>query len=87
MSSDNPRMPLNGTKTHPLSEYAREELRNIATEPVPRQSVNPGVANRLLREGLVSEVQTVSPFKRHKGGSITHLQITADGLARVGLTR
>ena len=77
-------LPLNGTKTHPLSDHAREELRNIAAKPVPSQAVNPGVANRLLRECLVSEVQIVSPFKLHKGRSIAHLQITADGRAIVG---
>jgi len=78
-------LPLNGTKTHPLTDHAREQLLDIAAKPVPRQDVNPGVANRLLRECLVSEVMLTSPFKTHKGKSIAHLQITTDGRERLGL--
>lgn len=74
-----PTKPLNGEKTHPLSVHAREELRDIAMSPVPRQAVNPGVANRLLREALVESVALPSPFKTHKGGKIEHLQITQAG--------
>lgn len=75
--------PLNGTKTHPLSEHAIGELRDIAAAPVPRQAVNPGVANRLLREELVEQVQLPSPFKSHHGrhgkGTCIHLRITDAG--------
>lgn len=78
-------LPLNGTQTHPLTEHARAELLDIAAKPVPRQAVNPGVANRLLRECLVAEVMLRSPFKTHKGKSIAHLRITADGRERLGL--
>ena len=78
-------LPLNGTRTHPLTEHALAELRDIANRPVPRQAVNPGVANRLLREHLVAEVMLPSPFQTHKGKSIAHLQITADGRARLGV--
>lgn len=71
--------PLNGTKTHPLSKHAVAELRDIAAAPVPRSSVNPGVANRLLREALVTQVALPSPFRTHRGGKAPHLQITAAG--------
>jgi len=74
-------LPLNGTKTHALSEHARAELRVIADKPVPRQAVNPGVANRLLREALVESVMLPSPFKTHRGRSIEHLRATDAGLA------
>lgn len=73
--------PLNGTKTHPLSDFALEVLRDLAREPIPRSSVNPGVANRLLRESLVETVDLKSPFVTHKGRFIEHLQITPAGRA------
>lgn len=76
--------PLNGEKTHALSEHSLGRLREIARHPLPRQDVNPGVANRLLREGLVQEVLLPSPFKSHKGKSIAHLSITAEGRQRLG---
>lgn len=75
--------PLNGTKTHPLSTHALAELRDIAASPVPRQSVNPGVVNRLQREDLVESVDLPSPFKVHKGASIEHLRITSAGLQAI----
>lgn len=71
--------PLNGTKTHPLSAHALDELRDIAKAPVPRLSINPGCANRLARGGLVESVLLPSPFKSHHGMSIEHMRITADG--------
>lgn len=74
-------MPLNGTKTHPLSEHALAELQDIASAPVPRVAVNPGVANRLLSEALVEAVQLPNPFKAHKGGNCEHLRITDAGRA------
>lgn len=71
--------PLHGTETHPLSDHARAELRDIAARPVPKQTVNPGVANRLERETLVERVDLPSPFPTHKGRRIPHLRITAAG--------
>jgi len=47
--------PLNGEKTHPLSEHALRVLRRIEGAPVPRYLINPGVRDRLLRESLVEE--------------------------------
>lgn len=72
--------PLNGVKTHPLTDHARGELADIARAPKPSQSVNAGVANRLLREALVEIVMLPSPFKTHKGRNISYLKITDAGL-------
>jgi hypothetical protein len=77
--------PLNGTKTHPLSDHAREELKDISRKPVPRNAVNPGVANRLLREGLVEAVMLTSPYKTHNGGKCEHLRIAGPGMVALGL--
>lgn len=72
--------PLNGTKTHPLSEYALERLREIGQRPRPSMSLNPGVIDRLLRGELVEIVQLPSPFKKHDGKNCSHLKITEAGL-------
>lgn len=76
-----PLMPLNGTKTHPLTQHAMNTLRVVGSAPEPRCSCNPGVANRLLRGGLVESVMLPSPFKTHKGKGIEHLRITDAGRA------
>lgn len=76
-------LPLNGTKTRPLSEHARAVLKDVAQSPAPRSSLNPGVVNRLLRESLVEEVSLPSPFKAHKGAAVDHLQITSAGRAAI----
>jgi hypothetical protein len=60
-------MPLNGTKTHPLTKHALGELERIAAAPVPRQEVNPGVVDRLLREDLVEAYFAPSPYQTRKG--------------------
>lgn len=70
--------PLNGIKTHPLSDHAKEVLKRIAHAAVPRQEVNPGVANRLERENLVRRVSKPSPYKRHKN-NVDYLEITPAG--------
>jgi len=75
--------PLNGVKTHPLSTHAKGVLRDIATAPVPRHSVNPGVTNRLQREGMVESIDLPSPYKTHQGKPIEHLCITAAGMAAI----
>ncbi|MBV7542231.1 hypothetical protein [Acidovorax sp. sic0104] len=71
--------PLNGNATRPLSEHARERLRDISHKPVPSVELNPGVANRLLREALVETVELPSPFATHKGRLVSHLKITEAG--------
>lgn len=63
----------------PLSEHALSELRNIARKPLTCLEVNPGVRERLSREGLVEIVQLPSPYKKHKGANCSHLQITEKG--------
>ena len=73
------RTPLNGTKTHPLTEVAKEALREIARSPVPRTRINPGLVNRLRRGELVESVMLPSPFKTHKGREIEHLAISDKG--------
>ena len=72
-------LPLNGTKTHPLSTFALGVLRDLIGTPKPRQEVNPGVVDRLMRESLVEIVDLPSPYKAHKGGACAHLQITDAG--------
>lgn len=67
--------------SRPLTEHARAELREIIARPVPRVSINPGVAHKLVSEGLAEEVQLPSPFKVHKGGYTAHLQATDAGRA------
>jgi hypothetical protein len=73
--------PLNGTKTHPLKPASVETLRRLAKEALPRQEINPGVANRLERESLVESVDLPSPYVSHKGRLIEHVRATAAGLA------
>lgn len=77
------RPPLNGAKTHPLTEHAKGVLRSLANGPTPTQTVNPGVTNRLLREGLAEEVMRPSPFASHRGRPLAHLQITDAGRATI----
>jgi hypothetical protein len=72
-------MPLNGTKIHPLSAHAKSTLDSIARSPRPSQEVNPGVVRRLTDESLVEVVRLPSPYKKHKGEKIAHLQITDAG--------
>lgn len=78
-------IPMNGTKTHPLTAHALAELRDLAAKPCPRQAVNPGVANRLLREALVESVMFPSPFRTHAGKLLEHLSITDAGRRAAGL--
>jgi len=48
--------PLNRTKTHPLKPASIAVLRRLAEDgPVRSHMINPGVRNRLSREGLVEE--------------------------------
>lgn len=75
--------PLNGIKTHALKPASLSALSVLATKPLPRQEMNPGVANRLLREGLVESVSLPSPYASHKGRSIEHLRATAAGVERL----
>lgn len=70
--------PLSGEVTHPLSKHAISVLDDIKVAPVPTSEINPGVVNRLLRDGRVELVDLPSPFKR--GGKAPHLRYK--GLSR-----
>lgn len=78
--------PLNGSKTRPLTEVALLTLRDLATTPRPRQAINPGLANRLLRESLVEAVGLPSPYMSHKGRNIEHLRASEIGIAKLVAT-
>lgn len=71
--------PLNGAKTHPLTAHAIAALVDLSHGPQPRQELNPGVANRLLRGALVETVMLPSPYKVHKGARIEFLRLTKCG--------
>ena len=76
---------LNGGRTQPLTDYARRELEKLKAGPRPRQSFNPGVADRLTRgaEPLAEEVSLPSPYKSAKGSKARHLRITQAGVAEL----
>jgi hypothetical protein len=79
--------PLNGEKTHPLKPAAIQALKLLhQSGSKPAQEFNPGVCNRLAREGLVRGVMLPSPYKSHKGACITHLEITEDGVSALKQT-
>lgn len=71
--------PLNGEKTHPLRPAAIAALVDLSHGPKPRQELNPGVADRLLRGELVEPVMLPSPYKVHRGGQIEFLRLTKAG--------
>jgi hypothetical protein len=73
-------LPLNGTKTHPLTDHARKVLRDLSSGPLPRQALNPGVINRLLREDLIECRMGPSPYKT-KPGEREYAHITDAGRA------
>lgn len=72
-----PPAPLNGKKTHPLSAAAQAAIEALRTAPIPCTSLNPGIIDRLRREGIVETVDLPSPFKTHKGRAIPHLRLVA----------
>lgn len=78
-------LPLNGTKTHPLTKHAIAQLHEIYMGPQPRHKVNPGCANRLLREALVESVHLPKLWPLSLGKKIEFLQITAAGRAALGI--
>lgn len=74
--------PLNGTKTHPLTDAARAALRMLEHGAMPSQEFNPGIVDRLTRGDLVEIVQRESPYKT-RSGNIAHLRITDAGRAAI----
>ncbi len=75
--------PLNGEKTHPLSEAALSVLHSLASGAMPAQEINPGVQNRFMREALAEYIDLPSPYRTHKGRKIKFMQITDAGRARL----
>lgn len=49
------KLPLNGTRTHPLSEHAKGVLRELAEGSIRSHLINPGVRDRFERENLAVE--------------------------------
>lgn len=82
--------PLNGSKTHPLTEAALSALAMLRDGPMPSQGFNAGIVNRLQRGDLAKIVDLPSPYRTHrrKDGyvkSISHLEITDAGRAALAL--
>lgn len=71
----------------PLSEHAFDILRRLTFGPIPSQQINPGVVDKFHREGLSVTIQAPSPYKKHKGSSINHEQLTGLGRARLQTKR
>ena len=75
--------PLNGSKTHPLTEHGWRALSLLSTSAkMPAQMLNPGVVNRLLREGLVEIYPAPTPYPTRKG-NILWLQINPAGREKI----
>jgi hypothetical protein len=74
--------PLNGTKTHPLSEHAYIALERLAAGPIPNGRINPSVANRLERSELATWMELPNPFKTTvaKHPTCPHLVATPEGI-------
>lgn len=66
---------------HALKPASLDALQSLLSSPEPRQSFNPGVATKLVTEGLVESVNLPSPFATHKGRAIEHFRITDAGRA------
>lgn len=79
-------LPLNGTKTHPLSRHAKAALDLIRKAPIPAQEINPGVVNRLLREGVVELCEMPSPYKGRRR-TVSHLRLKAQASQTAGSTK
>ena len=78
--------PLNGTKTHPLTEHGFSALKQLRSGPLPAQSFNPGVIDRLLRESLIELKDGPSPY-RTKPGVRSYAHITEAALAALSKAR
>lgn len=77
---------LNGGATRALTEAGRAALWAVYTAPLPLQSLNPGIRDRLTRGNppLCEVVHLPSPYTTHKDAPIPHLRITAAGRAELG---
>jgi len=72
------RRPLNGTKTNPLKPVSIEVLRRLVDHPIESYRINPGVRDRLSREGLAEEYWGI-----HKGREGRYYRITEEGRNRL----
>lgn len=74
-------LPLNGTKTHPLTRHAYEALERMTVAPVPSQAINAGVSNRLEREALGEWVDLPNPYpsSQRRQPVCPHMRITDAG--------
>jgi hypothetical protein len=72
--------PLNGEKTHPLKPASLDVLHRLRNRPIPYQEINPGVIDRLTREGLAEVIQILNPYQT-KAKTIRGLEITPRGIA------
>lgn len=63
-----------------MTPSIRAALEDLQVRARPAQSFNPGVASKLVRDGLVRSVQLPSPYPTHRGKDIEHLAITAQGV-------
>jgi len=70
--------PLNGEKTHPLSDAAKKVMRELASSPKMSWEINPGVMNRFQREGLAD-----AHHVKWKGQWKSEIRLTPKGLALV----
>lgn len=84
MTSETKR-PLNGTRTHPLTPHATSELRSLRGGGRPRQEINPGVIDRLSREGLIETYDASSPYRTRKG-DVRFVRLTSAGTERIAAT-
>lgn len=64
--------------THPLKSASIAVLKRLYAGPLPRQEINPGVCERLLRENLVESYIGPSLY-RTKPGKREYLRITDAG--------
>ena len=67
----------------PLSVDAISALTTICREPIPRQEFNPGVTDRLTRDGLAKFENLPSPYKTHRKKRISHLVVTDAGRDKI----
>jgi hypothetical protein len=75
--------PLNGEKTHPLSDHAWGVLEELLRGPMKRFLINPGVINRLDREGLIEPCEVVHAPPRGKLRKLSAIRITDAGRAKL----
>jgi len=74
-------MPTNVLKKHSL-----RILQDLVKRPLPTSQINAGVVFKLRNEGLAELVSLPSPFPTHRGRNVSHLKVTAKGIAEAAKT-